>query len=70
MQAHLTSPKLDELLLYTKGCPNRWFEHTPLKLKLESSKSESNIFNGYVRTYIFHASSKVFIEYMTPLLQR
>ena len=32
------------LLPYIKGYLDRWFEHAPLKLKLEKNKDESNSF--------------------------
>ena len=66
MQARLISPKSDGLFSCTKRCSDKWSRHAPLKLKSESSKSESNFLNGYVHTYLFHAYGGVFIERMTP----
>ena len=40
----LASLESDELLPYTKGCPNRWSRHDPSKLKSESNKDGSNYF--------------------------
>ena len=44
IQVCLASLELVILLSRTKRCLDRWSEHVPPKLKLESSKSESNCF--------------------------
>ena len=48
MYVHLASVDLDGLLFCTKGCLNKWFDHTPSKLKSKFSESESNFLNDYV----------------------
>ena len=70
IQVRLPSLESDELLLYTKGCSDGWSGHAPLKLKSESSKSESNCFEWHcVCMYLFHASRGVLIEHMTSSSQ-
>lgn len=47
-----------------------WVHPSDLKFKLQFSVSESNFLNDYTRVYIFYDYRGVFIEYMTPSLQR
>lgn len=64
IQVLLASLESDKLLLHTKGYPDKWSGHASLKIKSESSKSESNFFEwlcacvpfsyfwrGFYRTY-------------------